>query len=85
MTLRSRVKLPFLVALLFMGFLYSMFLGASVFKAEGAIESTSGGFVFPDGSVQATAALESCTPITYVPFVISEEGVYCLTGNLDPK
>jgi nitrous oxidase accessory protein NosD len=49
------------------------------------IESTSGGFKFPDGTVQTTAVstvANGCTAITYLPYVIEKEGIYCLTGNL---
>ena len=47
------------------------------------IESTSGGFKFPDGSVQLSATTPPCTAITYLPYDIIEEGVYCFTGNLE--
>jgi hypothetical protein len=53
------------------------------FSGAGVIESTAGGFMFPDGSVQASAsAPPTCTPITTLPSVITVEGVYCFTGNL---
>lgn len=54
----------------------------TAFTAVGVIESTIGGFKFPDGSMQLSAILPPCTTITYLPFTISEEGVYCFTGNL---
>ena len=71
-----------LIAASLFGLVCSLSASASSLKVEGAIESTAGGFVFPNGSVQITAALESCTPISSVPFVISEAGVYCLKSNL---
>jgi hypothetical protein len=52
------------------------------FSGAGVIESTTGGFMFPDGSVQLTATLPPCTAITSLPYVIDESGVYCLVGNL---
>lgn len=55
----------------------------TAFKGAGIIESTTGGFKFPDGSVQSTAIAPGCTEITYVPITISSSGVYCLTGNLE--
>lgn len=54
----------------------------TAFKGAGVIESTAGGFMFPDGSVQATAVAPACTEITYLPYIISSAGVYCFTGNL---
>jgi hypothetical protein len=54
----------------------------TAFSGAGVIESTAGGFKFPDGSVQQTAVTPGCTAITYVPYVILDEGVYCFTGNL---
>ncbi|MGD9265577.1 MAG: right-handed parallel beta-helix repeat-containing protein [Lysobacterales bacterium] len=55
----------------------------TAFKGAGIIESSAGGFKFPDGSVQATAVTPACAGITYVPFTISSPGVYCFTGNLE--
>lgn len=55
----------------------------TAFSGAGVIESTNGGFKFPDGSVQLSAVTPSCTAITYLPYVISNEGVYCFTGNLE--
>lgn len=57
----------------------------TAFSGAGIIESKSGGFKFPDGSVQLSAASSSgaCTPITYVPYIITVEGVYCFTGNIE--
>jgi hypothetical protein len=52
------------------------------FSGAGIVESTTGGFKFPDGTVQTSAVPVSCTAITYLPYVISSEGVYCFTGNL---
>lgn len=54
----------------------------TAFKGTGVIESTTGGFKFPDGSVQLSAANPPCTAITYLPYVISTSGIYCFTGNL---
>jgi len=56
----------------------------TAFSGAGVIESTTGGFKFPDGSVQTSASSSSgaCTPITYLPYLISNSGVYCLTGDL---
>ena len=56
-------------------------VGQSTISAGGVIESTSGGFKFPDGTVQLSAILPPCTAITYIPYVITEEGVYCFTGT----
>jgi parallel beta-helix repeat protein len=56
--------------------------GVSLFTVEGGIESRSGGFTFPDGSVQLSAALPPCVPITDIPTTILESGVYCLTDDL---
>lgn len=58
-------------------------VGQSSISADGVIESQSGGFKFPDGSMQLSAAVPPCIAITYVPFEIIEEGVYCFTGNLE--
>ena len=55
----------------------------TAFEGAGIIESTTGGFKFPDGSVQLSAISPPCTAITYLPYAILEEGVYCLTGNLE--
>lgn len=53
------------------------------FSGAGVIESTTGGFKFPDGSVQASAAAPiGCTAIESVPTIIDVEGVYCFTENL---
>lgn len=52
-------------------------------SGAGIIQSTTGGFKFPDGSVQLSAANLPCTAITYIPYVIVAEGVYCFTDNLD--
>jgi hypothetical protein len=57
-------------------------VGQTAFSAAGVIESSTGGFKYPDGSVQLSAILPPCTAITYLPYSIFEEGVYCLTGNL---
>ena len=54
----------------------------TAFSGAGVIESTTGGFKFPDGSVQLSATLPPCTAVTSLPFIIDESGVYCLTGNL---
>lgn len=57
----------------------------TAFTGAGIIESTTGGFKFPDGSVQATADVPmdpECTAITSVPLAITSEGIYCFTGNL---
>lgn len=51
-------------------------------SVEGGIESRSGGFTFPDGTVQLSAALPPCLPIVELPAIIAEPGVYCLTDNL---
>jgi hypothetical protein len=54
------------------------------FSGAGIIESTTGGFMFPDGSVQESAAAPTwCTAITSVPYSIDTAGVYCFTGNLN--
>jgi len=58
-------------------------VGQSSISADGVIESQSGGFKFPDGSMQLSAAEPPCIAITFVPFEIIEEGVYCFTGNLE--
>lgn len=57
----------------------------SAISANGIIESTNGGFKFPDGSVQTTAsvATSACHEITSVPITIEAEGIYCLMKNLD--
>lgn len=58
---------------------------STVFSAAGIIESTTGGVKFPDGSVQASAAFpaaSTCTAITYIPYTIIYEGVYCFTEHL---
>ena len=55
----------------------------NAFSGAGTIESTSGGFKFPDGTVQLSATLPPCIAITFLPFNIIEEGVYCFTGNLE--
>jgi len=55
-------------------------------SVEGIIESSVGGFKFPDGSVQQSAATSSapvCTVISSLPTTISSAGVYCLNGNLN--
>lgn len=52
------------------------------FSGAGVIESSDGGFMFPDGTVQLTAANPPCTAITYAPYNIIEEGIYCFSGNL---
>jgi parallel beta-helix repeat protein len=59
-------------------------IGQTAFSAAGVIESSTGGFKFPDGSVQTSAASSSsgCVAITFVPVVINAAGVYCFTGNL---
>ena len=58
----------------------------TVFSAVGVIESTIGGFKFPDGSIQASAAFPAashCTAITGpLPVTITVEGVYCFTKDL---
>ena len=54
----------------------------SLLSVEGGIESKSGGFTFPDGTVQLSAAAPPCIPITDIPITITESGVYCLTDNL---
>ncbi len=61
-------------------------IGASMSITDGVVESQFGGFKFPDGTVQSSAAFpaaSTCTAITYVPYVISVEGVYCFTGHLE--
>ena len=58
-------------------------VGQTSISAEGVIESRTGGFKFPDLSVQLSAALPPCIDIPYVPFEIIEEGAYCFTGNLE--
>ena len=55
----------------------------TAFSGAGIIHSTTGGFKFPDGSVQLSAITPPCTAITYLPFVILDEGVYCLTDHLE--
>ena len=55
----------------------------TAFKGAGVIESTSGGFKFPDGSVQLSAITPPCTAITYLPYTIIYEGVYCFTESLE--
>lgn len=54
----------------------------SAMSADGIIESGSGGFMFPDGSVQESAVASALTPIDTVPFTISAAGSYYLTGSL---
>jgi hypothetical protein len=54
--MKSRVTLPILAAFLFMGMVLTTLVSGAAFKAAGSIESTTGGFVFPDGSVQTSAA-----------------------------
>ena len=57
----------------------------TIFSAAGVIESTIGGFKFPDGTVQESAAAPpGCTAITfpYLPYVITSKGVYCVTEHL---
>jgi hypothetical protein len=56
--------------------------GQTAFSGAGVIESRAGGFKFPDGSVQLSAITPPCTVITYLPYTISSEGVYCFSGNL---
>jgi len=58
-------------------------VGQSSISADGVIESKSGGFKFPDLSVQLSAAVPPCITITHVPFEIIEEGAYCFMGNLE--
>jgi len=55
----------------------------TAFSGAGIIESTTGGFKFPDGSVQLSATAQPCTAITYLPYTISIEGVYCFTDHLE--
>jgi len=55
----------------------------TAFSGTGIIESTVGGFKFPDGSVQVSAIPPPCTDITYVPYEIILEGVYCFSGHLE--
>ena len=54
------------------------------FTGAGIIESTTGGFMFPDGSVQKTAATSppGCKVIEAVPVVIDIDGLYCLDHDL---
>jgi hypothetical protein len=57
----------------------------TAFTGAGVIESTTGGFKFPDGSVQTTAAETAdpeCIAITDVPVSIVSAGMYCFTGIL---
>ena len=56
--------------------------GQTAIKGAGVIESTTGGFKFPDGSVQTTAAVSDCIAIEYIPYEVIEAGVYCFTDNL---
>ncbi len=80
------MKKPILMA----GMLFSFFLlaGAAgsqpVISVDGIVESETGGFKFPDGTVQATASGpdEVRTPISSLPFPISQSGAYYLTSNL---
>lgn len=51
-------------------------------SADGIIESSSGGFMFPDGSVQESAVATALTPIDSVPFTINAPGSYYLTRSL---
>jgi hypothetical protein len=55
----------------------------TAFSGAGIIHSTTGGFKFPDGSIQLSAITPPCTAITYLPFVILDEGVYCFTDHLE--
>lgn len=55
----------------------------TAFSGAGIVESTTGGFKFPDGSIQLSATSPPCTEITYLPYIILDAGVYCLTGNLE--
>ena len=77
--------LPFLAAMIIMACsTYStLAVGQTSISAEGVIESTTGGFKFPDLSVQLSAAVPPCITITHVPFEIIEEGAYCFMGNLE--
>lgn len=54
------------------------------FSGAGLIESTVGGFKFPDGSIQQSANPPACTDINAMtaPIQILNSGVYCLTANL---
>ena len=58
-------------------------MGQKAFTGAGIIESTIGGFMFPDGTVQLSAVQPPCTAITYLPYDINAGGVYCFTGNLE--
>jgi len=60
-------------------------LAQPIISAAGTIESTTGGFKFPDGSIQLSAAAatsDGCTAITSLPLNISSGGVYCFIGSL---
>jgi hypothetical protein len=53
------------------------------FSGAGIVESTTGGFKFPDSTVQTTAATaKGYVAITSLPYVINQAGIYCLIGNL---
>ena len=77
----KRIYFSLILTLVFAAFA-AQAVEQTAFKGTGVIESTTGGFKFPDGSVQLSATLPPCTPITYAPYSIIEEGVYCFTGNL---
>ncbi len=54
-------------------------------EVTGTVYSSTGGFKFPDATVQTTAAAssETRTPIATIPYTISTSGSYYLTQNLE--
>ena len=76
-------QLPTLILILLLVFAApSAVIAQGALSVAGAIESTSGGFTFPDGSLQQTAVTTALTPIDSVPFTITEPGSYYLTRSM---
>jgi hypothetical protein len=59
-------------------------LADTALDVAGMIRSSTGGYKFPDGSVQTTASTcsEPRTPISSLPYTISQSGSYYLTSSL---
>jgi hypothetical protein len=60
-----KLALTAIVAVLIVGMSlgFGPLLAQTVISADGVVESTSGGFKFPDGTVQATAAAQGTAPV----------------------
>lgn len=56
-------SIPFVVGAILVAVATVGVLAQNAITTDGAIESTSGGFIFPDGTVQTTAAAQTAAPV----------------------